>query len=353
MNANTAVAQRPPVAEVRHQLDGMGDQFRAALPAHISVDRFKRVVMTAVQQNPELLECDRRSLWNAAIRAAQDGLLPDGREGAMVVRWSGKNGKSANWQPMVAGIRKKVRNSGEIATWDTRAVYANDAFEYEEGDNPRIFHKPALGERGAIVAVYSIATLKSGEKTRDVMSIEEVRAIRDRYSDAWKAFKAGKIKSTPWADSEAEMAKKTVARRHSKELPMSTDLDEMLHREGEPIEGPEAQAIAAAPRPTSLSGRLNALAAVPDEVEAEEEVDEETGEITTAAPAVVEAETARPTDPREWAVADAYHFGEEARAKGVARKAVVPPEIRENKELSAAVIGGWEAAAPAEAEPRA
>ena len=94
-------------------------QFRAALPAHIPVERFVRVVLTAIQTSPKLAQMDRASLWNACMRAAQDGLLPDGREGALVP-FKGK----VTWIPMVGGIRKKVRNSEAIATWDVHAVHA-------------------------------------------------------------------------------------------------------------------------------------------------------------------------------------------------------------------------------------
>ena len=100
-----------PVSVFRHELGSMENQFQAALPAHIPVERFVRVLQTSVQQNPDLLKCSRRSLWNSAMKAAQDGLLPDGREGA-IVPYKGQ----AQWMPMIAGIRKKVRNSGEIAT---------------------------------------------------------------------------------------------------------------------------------------------------------------------------------------------------------------------------------------------
>jgi len=233
MNENRQVATQivpSPIVGLRQELVKMGGDFQAALPRHIPLERFQTVVVTAVQNNPELLECDRRSFWNACRKAAQDGLLPDGREGSIIVRMSGAK-KLANWQIMVAGIRKKVRNSDEIATWDVHLVHQNDEFQYELGDNPHIAHRPALGNRGPIIAAYSIATLKSGERSREVMTIDEIFAIRDRYSDAWKAFKANKIKSTPWNDSVGEMAKKTVARRHSKVLPMNTDLDELMRRE--------------------------------------------------------------------------------------------------------------------------
>src|SRR5712671_3442422 len=101
------------IAEVRLQLDTMLGQFAAVLPKHITAERFGRVVLTAIQNNPELLDCDRRSMWNAAMRAANDGLLPDGRLGAIVI-YKVSGIKRAQWLPMIAGLRQKVRNSGEI-----------------------------------------------------------------------------------------------------------------------------------------------------------------------------------------------------------------------------------------------
>lgn len=280
------VEPRPisPVVEFQHQLDQRSNQFRMALPGHITPERFTRVVMTAVQNNRELLDCDRRSLFNACMKAAQDGLLPDGREGAIVVRWGGKNGKQASWQPMIAGIRKKVRNSGEIATWDVHVVKQKDVFRFRLGDDPFIEHEPSLEEDpGPTIAVYSIAVLKSGEKSRDVMSIGAIRKIRDEHSDGWRAYKAGKIKSTPWATSEDEMAKKTLARRHSKVLPMSTDIDDLLRRGLD--DAPHGAETPEQARPNTLTGRLDALAAMPngdEETDDEAEfIDARTGEVIT------------------------------------------------------------------------
>ena len=64
------------------QLKKRESQFAAALPAHMPVERFMRVVLTAAQNNPDLVRADRPSFFNACMKAAQDGLLPDGREGA-------------------------------------------------------------------------------------------------------------------------------------------------------------------------------------------------------------------------------------------------------------------------------
>lgn len=218
---------------IGQELGARRDQFAAALPAHIPAERFSRVVLTAIQNNPDLMRADRPSLWNACMRAAQDGLLPDQRDGALVI-YSTKVGtewiKKVQWMPMVAGIRKKVRNSGEIATWDVDIVHEKDEFEYELGDDPFIKHRPYWkGDPGPMIAVYSVAVLKTGEKSREVMSKAEVDRVRDTFA---KKDSKGEF-SAAWRNSYEEMAKKTIARRHAKMLPMSTDLDDLVRRDDE------------------------------------------------------------------------------------------------------------------------
>lgn len=256
--------------EMQRQKDELG----GILPKHLDVDLFLRILYTAVQLNPKLLEAPRRQLWLAAMMAAQDGLLPDGKEGAIVPRY-GKDGISLVWQPMIAGIRKRARQSGEIEDWRVEAVFENDEFHRELGDNPRITHvPPRLGtDRGEMIGCYSICTLKGGFLNREVMDREEIERLRDR-SDAYKAFKADKIKSTPWATDFIEMGKKTVARRHSKQLPLSRDLfrivnrDDALFFENEPpreaitqdephriVKDPLADDLPAEERPKQIEGK--------------------------------------------------------------------------------------------------
>jgi recombination protein RecT len=282
----TDIAVKRPTLGV--ELGQRQAQFKAALPAHIPVERFVRVVLTAVQTSPRLAEMDRASLWNACMRAAQDGLLPDGREGALVP-FKGK----VTWIPMVGGIRKKVRNSEAIATWDVHAVHAKDQFQFELGDDPYIKHKPYMprplersgGETdeqyrarlrahvdpGPLVAVYSVAVLKTGERSRDMMTRADVELVRDTYA---RKDDDGKF-SPMWRNSFDEAAKKTLARRHAKVLPMSTDLDDLLRRDDElyDLKG-ASDKVLAGPRPKSLSARIDALAGLEDTPH-----DPETGEV--------------------------------------------------------------------------
>lgn len=241
-----------PVDQVRTQLTAMTPQFAAALPKHVSPERFVRVMMTAVQTTPALLNADRRTLFASAMKASQMGLLPDGREGAIVTFKD-----QCQFMPMVAGVMKMVRNSGEISTWSVQAVYENDAFDFCLGDEEHITHKPALSGRGKLIAVYSIVSMKDGEKSREVMSVEDVNGIRARSRSG---------NSGPWVTDFAEMAKKTVVRRHAKRLPLSTDIDGAIREDDELFMPPaetqqEPAQTAPAPSAPKRPSRLDKVAA--------------------------------------------------------------------------------------------
>lgn len=202
---------------------------------HEAVNRFTRVVLRAVQEDPKVLEADRNSLYLACLRAAQDNLAPDGKEGKLVIyntkqgdRWVNK----VQWMPMVGGIRKIAASYG----FDIQAhvVCENDVFEYELGDDARIIHKPAkLGQaRGEIIGVYAIATnMGSGRKYREVMERYDI----DRIAQASKSKdKEGNLVG-PWKDYYGEQARKTVVKRLFKSLPFYDDekLQGLISRDNE------------------------------------------------------------------------------------------------------------------------
>ena len=166
--------------------------------------------------NPDLLQADRKSLYGTCMKAAQDGLLLDGREAAPVI-FGGKGGKSVVYMPMLNGLLKKIRNSGMLMSIAAHVVYEKDMFDYELGDDERIIHKPLLlGDRGKQIAVYAIAKTKDGGIYREVMTINEVEKVRG-------TSRSGQY--GPWKEWYDEMAKKTVIRRISKKLPSSADVD--------------------------------------------------------------------------------------------------------------------------------
>lgn len=213
-----------PMVAFRGTLEKMNKDLHDALPPQIPVEKFIRTTLTAVQMQPDLLSADRKSLLGSTMRAAQDGLLCDGREAALVI-FNTKEGKKVQYMPMVGGILKKIRNSGELASISAQVVYEQDHFEYTLGDDEHISHKPYLGSgRGKPIAVYAIAKTKDHAIYREVMSVADVEKVR-------AASRAGKF--GPWVDWWDEMAKKTVIRRLAKRLPSSADLDNVLAADNE------------------------------------------------------------------------------------------------------------------------
>ena len=203
---------------VEHEINALAPQLAALLPADVSPEKFREVALAAIRRMPALLSCDRQSLFNAVLAAAQDGLMPDGREGAIVPR----KGK-ANWQPMIAGIYKKVKTSGSVATISANVVYDGEPFDVLLGDDERIVHRRDMAKvaDGNEAAVYAIATLKDGTKEREVMTWDQVMAVRQTSSTP---------NDGPWVTSPGEMARKTVVRRLAKRLPVLDQADEALHR---------------------------------------------------------------------------------------------------------------------------
>ena len=232
--------------QVRQDLQKMATEFESVLPPQIPTDRFVRTAITSVGMNPDLLTTDRRSLLGACMKAAQDGLLPDGREAALVI-FKGK----AQYMPMVAGLLKKARQSGQISSISAHVVYERDQFDYELGDNEHILHKPLItGERGKPVAVYAIARTTDGGAYREVMSVAQVEKVR--------AVSRTSRGDSPWNQWWDEMARKTVIRRLAKYLPSSTDLDQVLGRENEPDGGPvQAVVVSEEPEAVDIVTNLN------------------------------------------------------------------------------------------------
>jgi recombination protein RecT len=337
-----------PLAVIRTQLERMSAQFAMCIPPE-NVPRFKRVFMTMLTENPDLCKCTPQSLLGCAMRAAQDGLDLDGREAACVPFRDGPEMK-AQYVPMVLGIRKKVRQTGLVSDWNVQVVFDGDEFDYALGDQPYIHHKPSLrgGRRRPVIAAYSIATFKDGTKSREVMNVDEIEDIR------------GKSKSSrgPWSDPVfyPEMARKTVARLHAKQLPQSSDLVEMFHREDNeggdlpPPQQPPPQRISsvsaaldefgsghmplAGPKdeasPSALSGPEGSGPPTDDSAEFSDSVPSGNGPDSSEPPG--------PLPPEE----EAYQRGKEQKRAGHSSKAL-PPEYRDTAHTREALAwqAGW------------
>lgn len=216
--------QLAPIDDLKQQIQIMKPQIQAALPKHIDSDKFARVVMTALAQNNDLVNANRQSFFSACLKLAADGLIPDSREAALVT-FKSKDGLMVTAMPMVAGILKKVRQSGEILTLTSNIIYRNDEFTYfVDADGEHVKHTPLLfGERGEAIGAYAFAKTKDGGVYVEVMDVNQINAVKASSRSSQYG---------PWAGSfQHEMWRKTVIRRLSKRLPMSTDVEDTIRRD--------------------------------------------------------------------------------------------------------------------------
>lgn len=214
--------------EVKKSIEVLRPEIKRALPAHISVDKFLRAAHTAAMTTPGIDKADRNSLFEACTKAAQDGLVIDGKEAALVV-YNVKDGngwiKKAQYQPMVQGLLKKLRQSGQLKKITAQVVYEKDSFSYNPAMDDAPNHSADwFADRGEAVGVYAVAILKDDSFVVEIMNKSEVEAIRSRSRSK---------DSGPWKTDTAEMWRKTVIKRICKYLPSSSDIDGLIEVDNE------------------------------------------------------------------------------------------------------------------------
>lgn len=233
-----AERQRQRMDAILHAVDTKSAMLRTLLEGTgITLERFTEVIRRALIRNPDLIECDGGSMLEACINGATDGLLPDGRQGAIVVynvnvanrrrkepdRWV----KKANWQPMYQGLLDIAYASGNFKSIEARVVYEGDLFEYELGDDAFIKHRPRSRPAGAaqpaIAGAYAVAKTVNGGVFREVFE----------GADIAKVNAVSKATNGPGVKWPEEMARKGPLRRMWKFLPKNEAMNRIVERDNE------------------------------------------------------------------------------------------------------------------------
>lgn len=231
MNAPAQAAAPSAFEKLQHQLARSKPHFFPLLGhSNKNVDKFVEVVLNAALGNADLLEADRRSFIAACMKAALDGLVPDGREAVLNVynvKVTDKRTKAERWVqmvqylPMVGGYIKRLYEHPDVELVDAAVVYEKDLFKWIRGDKPRLEHEPYPGDDpGKIIASYMCVTLKNGQIKREVMFNRDIQAVR-------AVSKSGSGASSPWVKWPDQQAIKSVIKRGSKQLPRTNNLDQL------------------------------------------------------------------------------------------------------------------------------
>src|SRR5690606_973564 len=173
--------------------------------SHIKPEKFVRAIQNAIMNTKDLMSIERNSFYAACMKSAELGLMPNGKEAA-IVPYKG----TATYIPMYEGLLKLVRNSGEIKSIVTELVYSKEDFEYWiDESGPHLKHKPKFRDRGDLDLVYCVVTTKDGAAYIEVMTMEDIDKVKAQ----------SKAANGPWKTWPEEMMKKSAFRRLFKRLP--------------------------------------------------------------------------------------------------------------------------------------
>lgn len=215
----------------------MGPAMAQALPKHMDVDRFTRIVLTQIRTTPALRTCTAKSLLAAVIQAAQMGLEIGTLGHAYLVPFKNNKTQEVDAQLIIGykGMLHLIRNSGQVDNAVARPVYENDHFVLEYGLQDKFEHVPwylrkdkQYGDGGEFVGAYFISRFKDGGYYLNYMSAAQIEKRRQRS----RAKSSG-----PWVEFPEEMQLKTVVRDSFKWLPVSVEIvhavqqDETIKRE--------------------------------------------------------------------------------------------------------------------------
>ena len=174
MNVNISRLEKDLAAEPTQKKIG------SVIHSSLDVKKFCRsVVLAASKPDSMILNYDRNSLINALISCAQDGLVPDGVEAAILPFYSkNSNVNLAKYTPMVDGVIKILLRDSSIKRLISECVYENDHFEYEVSTQ-HFVHKPDwFGERGKMVGCYAMIERMDGTKTFETLNMAQISEIR-------------------------------------------------------------------------------------------------------------------------------------------------------------------------------
>lgn len=210
--------------ELEGQLVAAGIQ--SVLPKSVNMQTFVRCAAVAMAGNKDLAGADRDSLIMALTQCAKDGLVADNKEAAIVTfntnvaakgqpkQWMTK----AQYLPMIDGVMKRARMSGQISVLSSKAVFNDDIFRYWMDENgEHINYEPTYGG-GEMRLAFAFAKLTNGELIVEVMSKADVDKVR-------AASKTGQY--GPWKDWYERMACKAVMHRLARRLPNASEIVEM------------------------------------------------------------------------------------------------------------------------------
>jgi recombination protein RecT len=207
----------------------------------VSFDRILSETYLAVQKNPKLESCTPESMLTAVAQCVKWDLAIG--EEVYLVPFSvkvkvpnGRGGEMDKWEDRAQAIRDYkgdialVIRCGAARYVDAQNVYAKEFFEYEQGTNPFVRHRPIMdpSTRGELIGSYAVAKISAHDIKVVVMHRQEIDEIRLKHSKSWKEHWVDGKKVQYELEEIRWYGPKTCVHRIVKQLPKSPKLEEVM-----------------------------------------------------------------------------------------------------------------------------
>lgn len=212
-----------PVGDAQHLamlLSDHASDYAALIPAAtgLSPARLQSAFMEIADENPQVLQCTAMSILKTIKTAADLGLSFSKTLGQIyaIPRRNSKKGV-IECQPQLGyqGRLSLIHRAAGVKMMHADAVFEGDSFDYVQGRQPPILHKPNFGvprDWKHLTHVYCVATFEEGladARVEPKAWIEKVRACAQKQ-DIWNAW-------------PVPMAIKSIIHLHGKYLPVSAE----------------------------------------------------------------------------------------------------------------------------------
>lgn len=223
----TALAKPEKAESINDFIEKQSPEFGKALEGSgLTTQKFARVAITTIRGNEKLMRATGISLLAALMKAAQAGLLPDGRRAYLIPRenrYGNEKIMEATYMIGYQGMVEIALRDSEMLKISSAVVFAKDKFVYELGLNEKLEHVPSCEpDRGEKLFVYAIAKMKNGQAFFEVLDKSAVDRAR-ASSSGWQYD----TKTSPWTTHTESMWRKTAVRALFKYLP-NLDVSEAI-----------------------------------------------------------------------------------------------------------------------------
>jgi recombination protein RecT len=177
-------------------------------------------VVSAMMKNPKLSKCTPESIVGGVMILAAVDLPPIAGLADLIPYWNSSKGcMEAHAQFGYKGVLQISYRNEAVLSISAEGVGQNEIdknlFAIDAASTNPVRHQMMLtGDKGPIVGYYAVAQLKGGVSKAVWMTTDEIIAHAKAHSKAYGD------PNSPWTTAFGEMAKKTVAMRLTKMLPM-------------------------------------------------------------------------------------------------------------------------------------